>query len=257
MIPVVRALFWKHCRRYGARRLAVTLADLGIKCGRRRVGRLLKEQGLRAIQPKSYVPKTTKGQHKLGYSPNLLCEAQKPAEIDEIWVGDITYIPLLGGAFCYLALLMDLYSRYVVGWQLDQTMTDSLVMAALRMAITDRQPRPGLIHHTDRGGQYASHRYRALLQRAGFRQSMNRADHCYDNAFMESCFGTIKTELEITEYDNHRVARREIAEYLGYYNHERMHSALGYLTPRQFEQIHRSSIARRKTVSRRKIELQT
>jgi putative transposase len=246
MSSLIRALFWKHRRRYGARRLASELADLGIECGRRRVARLLREQGLRAIQPKSFVPKTTNSRHHLGYSLNLLCEAQNPAETNEIWVGDITYIPMHGGVFCYLALLMDLYSRYLVGWQLDETMTDSLVMAALRMAIINRQPRPGLIHHTDRGGQYASRRYRGLLQRAGFRQSMNRADNCYDNAFMESCFGTIKTELEMTEYDNHRAARREIAEYVGYYNHDRKHSALHYLTPRRFEQISQSPTQRQK-----------
>jgi putative transposase len=191
----------------------------------------MKEQSLRAIQPKSFVPKTTDSKHRLGYSPNL------PRKTNALWVGDITYIPLLGGAFCYLALLMDRYSRYIVGWHLDQTMTDALVIRALSMAIRGRQPQPGLIHHTDRGGQYASRRYRAMLQRAGFRQSMNRADNCYDNAFMESCFGTIKTELEMTEYENHRVAEEVIADYLEYYLTERKHSALGYLTPQQFEEF--------------------
>ena len=242
---MIRALFWKHRRRYGARRIASDLADLGLACGRRRVARLMKEQGLRAIQPKSFVPKTTNSKHRLGYSPNLLLEAQILGKINDLWVGDITYIPLCGGTFCYLAMLMDRYSRYVVGWHLDETMTDSLVMGALLMAIRDRQPPADLIHHTDRGGQYASRRYRALLQRAGFRQSMNRADNCYDNAFMESCFGTIKTELEMTEYENHRIARQEIAEYLDYYTNERKHSALGYLTPQQFERLQRSSTPRR------------
>ena len=245
MSSLIRALFWKHRRRYGARRLASELADLGIECGRRRVARLLKEQGLRAIQPKSFVPKTTNSRHSLGYSPNLVCETKIPEKINELWVGDITYIPLHGGAFCYLAMLMDRYSRYLVGWHLDETMTDRLVITALRMAIHDRQPPVGLIHHTDRGGQYASGRYRALLHRAGFRQSMNRADNCYDNAFMESCFGTIKTELEMTEYENHRIATGEIAEYVDYYNQQRKHSSLGYLTPHQFEQLQRRSTPRR------------
>jgi transposase InsO family protein len=235
LTPLVRASFWKHRRRYGARRLAAELADLGEVCSPRRVAKIMKSQRLRAIQPKSFVPKTTDSRHRLGYSPNLLLEAPDPVGINQLWVGDITYVPLVGSSFCYLALLMDRYSRYVVGWHLDDTMTEQLVLAALRMAIQARQPPGGLIHHTDRGGQYAAARYRALLRRADFRQSMNRADNCYDNAFMESCFGTIKTELEMTEYDHQRTAAREIAEYLAYYNTERKHSALGYLTPQQFE----------------------
>jgi putative transposase len=235
LTPLVRALFWKHRRRYGARRLAAELADLGELCSPRKVAKIMKTQRLRAIQPKSFVPKTTDSRHRLGYSPNLLLEVSDPTGINQLWVGDMTYVPLAGGTFCYLALLMDRYSRYVVGWRLDDTMTEQLVLAALRMAIHARQPPGGLIHHTDRGGQYASARYRGLLRRADFRQSMNRADNCYDNAFMESCFGTIKTELEMTEYDHQHTAQREIGDYLAYYNHERKHSALGYFTPKQFE----------------------
>jgi transposase InsO family protein len=116
-------------------------------------------------------------------------------------------------------------------------MTDALTLAALRMAIRERQPQAQLVHHTDRGGQYASYRYRAVLRRADMRQSMSRAAECYDNAFMESCFGTFKTELQMTEYENHRAARREIAEYIAYYRNDRKHSALGYLTPKQFERL--------------------
>jgi transposase InsO family protein len=237
LTPLVRAVVWKHRRRYGARRIADELADLGEVCSPRRVGKILKNQGLRAIQPKSFVPKTTDSRHHLGYSPNLILDTPEPSGIDQLWVGDITYVPLRGGAFSYLASLMDRYSRDIVGWELAETMTDELVLAVLRMAIRDRQPPAKLVHHTDRGGQYASGRYRAVLRRADMRQSMSRAADCYDNAFMESCFGTLKTELEMTEYENHRTARREIADYIDYYRTDRKHSALGYLTPKQFERL--------------------
>jgi putative transposase len=237
LAPLVRSLFWKHRRRYGARRIASTLEDLGTTCSPRRVAKLLKSQGLRAIQPKSFKPRTTDSRHALGYSPNLLLQTPDPTGINQLWVGDITYVPLRGGAFSYLALLMDRYSRYVVGWNLAETMTDALVLHALQHAIRKRQPPVKLIHHTDRGGQYASSRYRAVLRRADFRQSMSRAANCYDNAFMESCFGTIKTEMEMTEYQNHRTAHKEVGEYLHYYLTERKHSALNYLTPQQYEQL--------------------
>ena len=235
LTPLVRAVFWKHRRRYGTRRIAEELADLGEVCSPRRVGKIMKNQGLRAIQPKSFVPRTTDSRHHLGYSPNLILDKPEPCGVNQLWVGDITYVPLRGGAFCYLAALMDRYSRDIAGWELAETMTDALTLAALRMAIQERQPTVQLIHHTDRGGQYASTRYRAVLRRAEMLQSMSRAGNCYDNAFMESCFGTFKTELEMTEYDNYRVARRQIAEYIDYYRNDRKHSALGYLTPKQFE----------------------
>lgn len=237
LTPLVRAVFWKHRRRYGARRIAAELADLGEVCSPRVVAKIMKDQGLRAIQPKSFVPRTTESRHRLGYSPNLIAEAADPDGIDQLWVGDITYVPLRGGAFCYLASLMDRYSRNIVGWELAETMTDALTLAALRMAIRARQPAAELIHHTDRGGQYASAAYRSVLRRATMRQSMSRARNVYDNAFMESCFGTLKTELEMTEYENCWDARREIAEYIAYYCSERKHSALGYLSPRQFESL--------------------
>jgi transposase InsO family protein len=198
--PLICDIFWHHKRRYGARRLAVELAARGVRCGVDRVAKLLKSQGLQAIQPQSYKPRTTNSKHKLGYNPNLVMRAPPPAQLNRVWLADITYLPLRPGGFAYLASLMDLCSRRVVGWSIDEQMTDSLVIDALQKAIATRQPPPGLIHHSDRGGQYASHHYRAILRRAACQQSMSRAANCYDNAFMESCFGTIKTELEFAEY---------------------------------------------------------
>jgi putative transposase len=235
LMPLIRHIFWKHRRRYGARRIAVEMQAAGQPCGVDRVAKLLKIQGLKAIQPHSFKPKTTDSRHGLGYSPNLLARTAPPEATNRVWVADITYIPLKETTFAYLALLLDLCSRRVVGWMLAERMTETLVHDALQCAIRDRQPRPGLIHHSDRGSQYAAREYRAILRRAAIRQSMSRAANCYDNAFMESCFGTIKTELEMTEYPDSRQARADIASYLAYYNHERRHSALAYLAPAVFE----------------------
>ena len=171
----------------------------------------------------------------LGYSPNLLLENFTLNGINQLWVGDITYIPLAERTFGYLAMLMDRFSRRLIGWHIDTTMTEALVIQGLRSAIAIRQPNKRLIHHTDRGGQYAGKQIRSILRRASIRQSMSRAGDCYDNAFMESCFGTIKTELEMTEYKSMQEAEKELAEYFAYYNRDRKHSGIGYQSPIQFE----------------------
>jgi len=147
--------------------------------------------------------------------------------------------PLISGIILYLAMLMDRYSRRIVGWSLQDHMQESLVLETLQSAIALRQPAPGLMHHTDRGGQYAGSCYRQTLGRARMIQSMSRAADCYDNAFMESCFGTLKTELEMTTYQNRDIAHKEVPEYIRYYNTRRRHSSIGYLSPEAFEELRR------------------
>lgn len=191
--------------------------------------------GLHAIQPKSFKPRTTESRHRLGYSPNLLLDLHEPDAPGQLWVGDITYIPVESLGFGYLAALMDRFTRRIVGWDFRDHMTEQLTVTALQRSIRSAQPPAALIHHTDRGGQYAGARYRGILSRASMRQSMSRAGDCYDNAFMESCFGTLKTEMGMTEYKSMAVARQELTEYIEYYNTQRRHSSLGYLTPAEYE----------------------
>ena len=162
LMPTILDIFWRHRRRYGARRIAMDLADMGETCGVARVAKLLEKQGLRAIQPKSHRPRTTNSRHRLGDNSNLLKDRSMPSRINEVWVGDITDIPLRGGRFGYLSVLMDLYSRRIVGWEYQNSMTDALVLASLRKAIRDRQPAAELIHHSDRGG---GHRREAVVAR--------------------------------------------------------------------------------------------
>ncbi|MEM6473899.1 MAG: IS3 family transposase [Planctomycetota bacterium] len=235
VLPLVITTFHRHRRRYGARRIAADMKQQGFPIGRERAAKLLRIAGLSAIQPRSFKPRTTESRHTLGYNENLLLDQPEPTGINQLWVGDITYIPIVRSGFAYMSTLMDRFSRRVIGWSLAMDMTEGLVIETLRKAIRNRQPGRGLIHHTDRGGQYAGKKYRAIIQRSSMRQSMSRAGDCYDNAFMESCFGTIKTELQMTEYESYGDALKELIEFIDYYNTSRLHSSLGYLSPSRFE----------------------
>ena len=235
VLPLVITTFHRHRRRYGARRIAADMKQQGFPIGRERAAKLLRIAGLSAIQPKSFKPRTTESRHALGYNENLLLERPEPTGINELWVGDITYIPVIRNGFAYMSTLMDRFSRRIIGWSLAKDMTEGLVIETLHKAIRSRQPDRGLIHHTDRGGQYASKKYRAIIKRSSMRQSMSRAGDCYDNAFMESCFGTIKSELQMTEYESYREALTELTEFIDYYNSARLHPSLGYLSPSRFE----------------------
>lgn len=232
--PIIQDVFYHHKRRYGARRIAIEIQSQNISCSRLKVRKNMEKMGLVAIQPKSFKPRTTESKHTLGYNENLLLEGVAVDQINQVWVGDITYIGLQK-KFAYLAILMDLFSRKIVGWSLDLNMEAPLVIKVLKQAIKHRQPSPELIHHTDRGGQYAAKEYRKILVRSGMKQSMSRAGDCYDNAFMESCFGTIKTELEITAYPSFSEALKEIQNYINYFNSIRRHSSIDYQSPNRFE----------------------
>lgn len=239
LAPMIEEIFIAHRRRYGARRIAVELQSAGVSCSRSKARKIMDQMELVAIQPKSFKPRTTESKHTLGYNDNLLLQGVEVDGMNQVWVGDITYIGLQN-QFAYLALLMDLFSRKIIGWSLNLNMEAALVVSALKAAIKERQPNPGLIHHTDRGGQYAAKEYRKIIFRAGMKQSMSRAGDCYDNAFMESCFGTIKTELEMTTYQSLKEASREIRDYINYYNSIRRHSAIDYQSPNRFEAISNS-----------------
>lgn len=249
LAQAVKEVFYLHRRRYGARRISAELVASGVRVGRRLAGSLMKAQALKAITPKRFVPRTTDSRHDFGFSPNLLRESvNEPAGQGEVIVGDITYLPLKGGKFCYLATFQDKFTRRIVGWQVSATMTTQLVLEAFNRARSRGLIKRGAIIHTDRGSQYASIEYRRLLYINGFRQSMSAKGNCYDNAQAESFFSRFKTELiEGGIFESIEQARSEIFSYIeGYYNRIRRHSSLGYLSPMEFEKQLKIKNERRK-----------
>lgn len=235
---LVEQVFRKHKRRYGSRRITAELQEKGYLLGRHQVRTLMKAVGLQAIQPKSFVPRTTDSTHGKGYWPNLLLGQPLPKAPNLVWVSDITYLPLENGEWGYLAAWMDLFSRRIVGWQVGETMEDELVVLPLRRALQLHQPAVGLIIHSDRGGQYISTELKEVIRLWHLRPSMSRADDPYDNAFAESLWSRLKAELlEGGVFLNIEDAYTEIFDYIEvYYNRERKHSSLGYRSPEQFEQ---------------------
>jgi putative transposase len=238
----VVAAFLFHKRRYGTRRLVSELADEGIQAGRQTVRTILADHGLRAIQPKSFVPKTTQSHPNLKGSPNILLEREPASAPDGVYVGDIIYLPLVNGKFAYLATLQDVFTKNIVGWDIADHMREELVLNALEKAIIQRRPKAGLIVHTDGGGQYASKAFRKKLTALGFLQSMTRRDNHYDNAQAESLFSRFKAELlEDGVFLDVEDAKQESFDYLeGYYNTGRRHSSLGNNSPLNFERAWRA-----------------
>jgi transposase InsO family protein len=233
----IERIFRKHLRRYGYRRIHDDLKDLEIECGPARVRRIMKARGLHAIQPKNYIPRTSDGRADQP-SSNLLLDRADPTRINEVWVGDITFIPTSAG-WRYLAVVIDLCSRKVVGWSLADHLRADLVSDALRKSLKSRRATGNVIFHSDRGSQYGSTVFRGLLTKAGITQSMSRRANPYDNAWTESFIGTLKREmLQGGCFIDENDARTEIFSFIdGYYNTERKHSALGYLSPSKFESI--------------------
>ena len=232
---LIEAIFKRHRRRYGYRRIGEELSDAGVVCAPDRIRRIMRQRGLRAIQPKTYVPKTSDGRADKP-SPNLLLDQPLPAKPDQVWAGDITFIPTSAG-WLYLAVVIDLCSRKIVGWSLADHLRADLVIAALQQALGSRHTLPGLIFHSDRGSQYGCGTYRDLLRAAGIRQSMSARANPYHNAWTESFMGTLKTEmLQDGTFIAYADANIEIFAYIeSYYNTHRKHSSLGYKTPATFE----------------------
>jgi putative transposase len=233
----VKMVFDTHLRRYGSRRIVAELKEKGLKVGRFVVRKRMSEQNMKAIQPRSFVPKTTQTDPLKRRSENLLLDLPPPEHINRVYIGDITYIPMSNGSFNYLATWTDLYSRYIVGWSFDTHMQASLVFDSLKKAFIKRQPPQGIIIHSDGGGQYMDTEFRIWLDHKQARQSMTRKDNHYDNAHAESLFSRFKAELlQNGAFHTFEDAHLAIFEYIEiYYNRIRRHSALGYLSPENFE----------------------
>jgi transposase InsO family protein len=234
----VRAAHTKSRRTYGAPRVHVELRTQGVPVAKKRVARLMREAGLVGRRPRRRV-RTTDSAHAHPVAPNVLNRqfgVDQVTGLDQVWVSDLTYVPTREG-WLYLAIVLELASRRVVGWAMRETLDADLALAALRMALADRRPAPGLLHHSDRGSQYACGAYRTLLAAHGVQASMSKKGDCWDNAVAESFFATLETEVIMeADWPTRAAARQAIFAYIEtWYNRERRHSSLGYRSPVQYE----------------------
>jgi transposase InsO family protein len=230
----IQQIALEHRRRYGYRRICAELRRRGMQVNHKRVLRMMRRDNLLALRRRRFVV-TTDSSHKFEVYLNL-ARRMKLTGMDQLWVADITYIRLRA-EFVYLAVILDAFSRKVVGWALDRTLASRLTITALERAIAQRRPRPGLVHHSDRGLQYARGEYVAILEKHGIVPSMSRPANPYDNASCESFMKTLKREeIYANRYDNLEHLRANIEEFIEqYYNRQRLHSALGYRSPEEFE----------------------
>jgi putative transposase len=230
----ISAIFKEHRSQYGSRRVLKQLKDEGHQIGRYKVRRLMRELGLKAKSPKRYKV-TTDSRHSFPVAPNLLNRKFDVDEPNRFWTTDITYVWTFEG-WLYLAVVLDLYSRQIVGWGMDKRMKKQLTLDALAMAYWRRKPLPGLLHHSDRGSQYACHDYRKRLDQYGMVASMSRKGNCWDNAPTERFFRSLKSErLSYFRFVTRQSAEIQILDYISYYNSIRLHSTLGYRTPFAYE----------------------
>ena len=230
----VRAAFEASRRRYGSPRIHRDLREQGDRVSRKRVARLMREEGLQA-RPRKRFKMTTDSHHTEPVAPNVLAREFTAGAPNQRWVGDTTELLIGAGAKLYLAVLLDLFSRFIVGWALSAVNDRHLVIRALRMAIQRRCPDAGLLHHSDRGSPYASEDYQAILEANRITCSMSRRGDCYDNAAMESVFSTIKTELG-EHFESYSDAKWQLFDYIElFYNPQRRHSTLDYVSPAMYE----------------------
>jgi len=243
LLVEIRAIYKRKRRRYGSPRVYNELKARGVRTSEKRVARLMRQDGLIARRKRRF-RRTTNSNHKHPIAPNLLEQNFTASEPNRVWVGDITYVWTLQG-WLYVAVLIDLYSRRVVGWAASRRITRELALRALAMAVARRGPPRGLIHHTDRGSQYASGDYQDALRQHGMVCSMSGKGNCFDNAVAESFFATLKKELVHRRiFFTREQATRELADYIEhFYNAERSHSAIGYLSPIHYELFNQAALA--------------
>jgi putative transposase len=235
LLEKIKEAYKMSRRTYGSPCITKELRENGVRCGKNRIARLTRLHGIYA-KTKRRFRVTTHSNHHLPVAANLLKGQFQTDQPNKVWLSDITYIGTQEG-WLYLSAILDLYNRQVIGWSMDERLTQDLVLQALQQALGRRKPCSGVVFHSDRGSQYAGHAFRRVLEQHRFSQSMSATGNCYDNAVMESFFHTLKTEVVYFErYRTRAEARQSIFEYIEvFYNRIRRHSALGYLSPLEFE----------------------